>query len=351
VAGCTAIPAWFTASSSGRLWGIVLAGGEGTRLRPLVHRICGDDRPKQFAALLDSRSLLHATLDRVGRKIPIENTVVITSLWHAPYAAAEFAAGPVPKLLVQPKDRGTAAGVLIAVEWIRRREPDAVLAVFPSDHFVLDEEAFMNHVAEVACFARTHPELLILAGARPTGAEPGYGWIEPAGSVGAIASGEIRRVRQFREKPCPEDARTLYESGWLWNTFVMVGSARAFAHAGCRYLPRLEKHLVRAAAFIDTEDESRMVDQAYTRAPAADFSRAVLEARPPFLAVSVLPPVGWSDWGTPERVLLSLKKAHRSPAWLQRLFEEARRRQLPARRQEQKEALSAPPAVGRSLAR
>lgn len=328
------------ADPGSNLWAIVLAGGEGNRLRPLIQRVYGDDRPKQFASLVGSRSLLRATLDRVGRKVPIGKTVVVTCRRHAQYAAAEFATAPMPKLLVQPQDRGTAAGVLFPVEWVRRQEPEAVLAVFPSDHFILDDAAFMNHVEELAVFAGRHRDRLLLVGARPTAPEAGYGWIEPAGALGGVTSGAIRRVRRFWEKPSVEAARTCYETGCLWSTFVMVGSVSAFAEAGRRYLPRLDEQLVRAAPFIDTDEELRMVDRAYASAPTADFSRSILEAHPAFLAVSQLPNVGWSDWGTPERVIGSLKGAGISPTWLQHLFEDARRRQLPEKRQK-KEALSA----------
>ncbi|MEX0880453.1 MAG: sugar phosphate nucleotidyltransferase, partial [Thermoanaerobaculia bacterium] len=146
--------------SAGRnkFWAIVLAGGEGIRLRPLIRRLFGEDRPKQYASLVGSRSLLRATLDRVALKVPLDKTVVVTSRWHAQYAAAEFTADPTPRLLIQPRDIGTAAGVLFPAYWVRHQDPEAVIAVFPSDHFILDESAFMNHVEEMAVFAGRHPD-------------------------------------------------------------------------------------------------------------------------------------------------------------------------------------------------
>jgi len=92
------------------LWTIILAGGEGIRLRPLTRRICGDDRPKQYVPLLEARSLLGQTLDRAARITPPERTVVVTQRRHSKYIADEFRARPVPRVLIQPDDRGTAAG-------------------------------------------------------------------------------------------------------------------------------------------------------------------------------------------------------------------------------------------------
>lgn len=93
-------------------WAVVLAGGEGMRLRPLVRQVLGDDRPKQYVRLLGSRTLLRKTLDRIALAIPRTRTLVVTVRRHAGYIAEEFAGAAQPTVLAQPLDRGTAAGVL-----------------------------------------------------------------------------------------------------------------------------------------------------------------------------------------------------------------------------------------------
>ncbi|HWM78355.1 MAG TPA: sugar phosphate nucleotidyltransferase, partial [Methylomirabilota bacterium] len=108
-------------SENGNLWAIVLAGGEGVRLRALTRRLYGDDRPKQYAALVGARSLLRQTLDRVGLLIPPERTVVVTLASHARYVEAELRGAPRPHVLAQPYDRGTAAGIFLPAHWIRLR--------------------------------------------------------------------------------------------------------------------------------------------------------------------------------------------------------------------------------------
>ncbi|HKA04946.1 MAG TPA: sugar phosphate nucleotidyltransferase, partial [Acidimicrobiales bacterium] len=146
------------------LWAVVLTGGETARLRPLVAELCGDQRPKQYAALLDSRALLRQTLDRVGRRVPTERTVVVAVESQAA-DLTEHCRGPRgPHVLLQPHDRGTAAGVLLPAHWIGARDPEATMAVFPSDHFVLEEERFVEVVDAVSGFVARHPSWIVVLG-------------------------------------------------------------------------------------------------------------------------------------------------------------------------------------------
>jgi mannose-1-phosphate guanylyltransferase len=299
---------------------VVLAGGEGIRLRPLVRFVHGDERPKQYACFLDDRSLLRHTLDRVSRCVPIDRIVVSTHQRQERYLLAEFAGATWPHVLRQPEDRGTGAGILLPVHWISWRDPEAVVLVFPSDHFILGEEAFLQNVLDAAAWARLERERLVLVGATPTGPEVQYGWIEPGKEFASAHGQPICEVVRFVEKPDADTAEDCRKRGGLWNTFVMVGTAAAFIELGGRALPVLRERLVRLAAFAGTADEAWALRQAYALAPDANFSRAVLEPSPHSLAVSRLPTeVTWSDWGTPDRVVQSLHAAGLQPPWLQRL--------------------------------
>jgi mannose-1-phosphate guanylyltransferase len=301
--------------TTSRPWAIVLAGGQGTRLAPLVQRIHQDGRPKQYAVLVGSRSLLRRTLDRIALAVARTRTVVVATKSHAPFLAAELGGSDAPKTLVQPSDLGTAAGILLPVHWTLRRDPKAIVAVFPSDHFIADDAAFMRHIAELAGIVERHPARMFLVGATPDSPETGYGWIEPGGQL----EGDVRLVRRFWEKPSPETARACMARGCLWNTFVMVARASAIVDAARRALPALDETLARLGPHWDTGTERRAIERIYASAPAANFSESVLAAFPALLAVSTLPPLTWSDWGTPERVLRTLEHQGIVPRWLQPL--------------------------------
>lgn len=303
------------AREPGRLWAIVLAGGEGLRLRPLTRHLHGEDRPKQYAHVVGSQSLLRQTLDRVALLAPPERMVVVTLASHARYVENDLRGSPRPLVLAQPVDRGTAAGVLLPAHWIHARDPEATLVVFPSDHFVLEEAAFMAHVAEVARFVRRHREWMVLLGAQPTEPDTEYGWIEPGARVGWTARGPLYRICRFREKPSKEAAGALFQGGCLWNTLVCATTASALVEAGRQCVPSLHDRLARVTAFAGTEHEAWAIRHAYALAPTADFSRSVLESCPLPLAVSKLPALTWCDLGTPERVATALRRLGLSPSW------------------------------------
>ncbi|HWC66064.1 MAG TPA: sugar phosphate nucleotidyltransferase, partial [Thermoanaerobaculia bacterium] len=188
-------------AARGNLRAVVLAGGDGTRLRSLVDRIHADGRPKQFASVLGERSLLRETLDRVGILIPPERTLVVGRRSHDRFLAAELAEFRAATVLLQPDNRGTAAGILLPVHSIAKVDAESVVAIFPSDHFILGSHAFMAHVSQAAAFVRANPDLFLLVGAPPSRPEPDLGWVEPGEIAGATASGPICRVVRFREKP------------------------------------------------------------------------------------------------------------------------------------------------------
>jgi mannose-1-phosphate guanylyltransferase len=298
-----------------RCWAVVLAGGEGMRLRSLVRQVLGADRPKQYVRLLGPRTLLRQTLDRVSLAIPDERTLVVTVRQHAGYIAEEFSGAAHPRILAQPLDRGTAAGVLYPAHWIAWRNPEATVAIFPSDHFLLGETSFMAHIAEVTEWVDKHPERLVLLGARPTSPEVEYGWIEPDEHLGELSTGAVRTVRQFWEKPSVARARTCLGAGHLWNTSVLVGKVATLVQAGWQALPELSDRLARIEPFVGTPEEGDAVRQAYELMSKANFSRDVLEVCPDALAVSRLPRIVWSDLGSPHRVMEALTRMRIRPEW------------------------------------
>ena len=257
------------------LWAVVLAAGED-----------------------DSQTLLRHTVERVTRLIPPARTLVVTQASHTAHVAGELVGHPAIRVLAQPCDRGSAAGVLLAAHWIQTREPGAVVAVFPTNHFILEELHFMSHVVEAAAYVRTHPRWLLLLGVPPTEAAPAHGWIEPGEPVGSTGRRAVHRVRAFHDAPPAGRA--------LCNTLVFTAAVTALVEAGRACLPLLHDRLTRFDLFTGTRYEAIALQQAYLFAPTADFSRAVLASADVPLAVVEIPALTWWDLGTPERVSRSV---------------------------------------------
>ena len=302
-------------SSRGALWGVVLAGGEGVRLRSLARRICGDDRPKQYVPLLEGRTLLRQTLDRVALGIPPHRTAVITLRSHTGYVVRSGGLRPA-HVLMQPADRGTAPAILWSALWVAEQDPDGILAIFPSDHFVLGEATFMAHVARIAAWAAEHPERVVLLGAQASGPEMEYGWIELGKPLNFEGDQRMWEVRRFWEKPSEENVRICLEAGCLWNTFVMVGKAATFLEVGHAAVPAISDRLAHLRPFLGTEDQTWATHQVYALMPQVNFSQAVLEPCTELFAVANLPHVTWSDLGSPRRVFDILRRTRILPSWV-----------------------------------
>ncbi len=295
-------------------WAVVLAGGEGIRLRAVTRAIVGDDRPKQYVPLIGGDSRLRQTLTRAAQLSPRERTVVVSQRHHAGWLAAELDSPRGLTLLLQPENRDTAAGVLLPIYWIAARDPEATVVVYPCDHFVLEGAAFLAHVAEVVAFVDRQRDGIVLLGARATEPDTEYGWIEPGEAVGATASGPICRVARFREKPTPHAAAACLAREWLWNTFVMVAKASTLVSVADVLLPELHRRLTAVTPFLGTRHEASALERAYASLPRHNFSETVLQAGLPFLSVSALPPLTWSDLGTPQRLWKLLRAPGIAPA-------------------------------------
>lgn len=291
-------------------WGVILAGGDGTRLRALTRRISGDDRPKQFCPVLGERTLLDQTRRRAAHVVGPDRTLIVLTQTHEPYYRHLLDTTPASTLVVQPENRGTAPAILLATRRLvalGAREPVVLL---PSDHHVSDDAAFMSHVADAFDAVTEHPDLVVLLGIEAARPEVEYGWIEPGAPIVGSWSSRLRRVRRFVEKPAPEAAADLLTRGALWNSFVIVGRPRTLLALLATTVPTLVDWLAPAGAALDVDETARL-EHLYAGLPVADFSRMVLSPRPDVLAVLPVKGVEWSDLGDPARVDLALACATR----------------------------------------
>jgi mannose-1-phosphate guanylyltransferase len=301
-----------------RLWAIILAGGQGRRLQPLVRALYDKPLPKQFAVLQGDRSLLQETVQRMLPVVPPSRMVVVVSREHEEVARAQLAEHDGIDIIAQPKDLGTAPGILLPLIRILARDPEATVTVVPSDHHVPKPGPMLNALATAARMAQDAASPLTLLGVCATRPETDYGWIVPGTPIKTNYGDDLCAVASFVEKPPHEVAQRLHREGALWNTFVTVGRGTVYWRLARHHLFEVTHHLERYARRIGTSDEVPALDHAYDRMRGANFSQALLE---PARGLATLPVLGsgWSDWGSPERVLQSLEEASALSAILERI--------------------------------
>lgn len=293
---------------------IILAGGEGSRLRELTRRISGYPTPKQFCPVIGETSLLEQTRRRVSLAVAQEHTLTVVNRSHERFYQSSLADVDDSRLVVQPEARGTATAIVYALERLVRIAPNASAAIFPSDHYVDNDAAFMRHVEVAFDTVEQRPELTVLLGISPDRPEPGYGWIEPAGSS-FTSHPSIREVRHFWEKPPKLMAQRLMEMGCLWNSFVIVGRVSTLLALVIIAKPSLSSSFAALRPVLGTDKEQSKAKTLYTELQSVDFSSEILAKVPINLAVLAVHGVEWSDLGEPGRVIETLSRLGMQPRW------------------------------------
>jgi mannose-1-phosphate guanylyltransferase len=297
-------------------WGLILAGGQGLRLRGLTRAIAGDERPKQFCAIETGETLLERTRRRAALIVPPARILVSLTRTHEPFYRPLLGGMPAHCAIVQPEDRGTTPAILYGAMRIAAVAPLGTVAIFPSDHYVSDDHVFMRHVA-VACDAvDTRPDLLVLLGITPDTAESESGWIE---SAEAIPSTPLLRVRRFWEKPPQALADLLFARRCYWNSLVLVARVPTLLALVRDTAPGLYGAFAARIGTLGTQVEQAELRKLYAGLSPSNFSDAVLVSRPSNLAVLPVSGVQWGDWGHPARVMATLNRMGVHPDWLDRL--------------------------------
>ncbi len=294
-------------------WGVILAGGDGLRLRDLTRFVCGDDRPKQFCPLLGKETLLQETRQRAERSIAADKILYSLTRAHQDYYLDDLW-DRSSQLVVQPGNKGTAPAILYTLLHLAQKDPDAVAAFLPCDHYYSRESIFTGALASAFAIAEARPESVVLLGATPKGPEVEYGWIEPGEIAGLHPDAFL--VIKFHEKPPLAIAESLLRAGSLWNTFVMVGHINAFLDLAEASVPALVRSLRSVPVFLTSDGEKRIVERLYERIDPVDFSRQVLSAGARRLITLRLGEAGWNDLGDPDRVIGALLDSRvELPGW------------------------------------
>ncbi len=294
--------------AGGGTWAIVLAAGEGSRLRALTTTASGIAVPKQFCSLRGGASLLEEALQRAAAVAPVERISSVVAQHHADWWRRSLAVLAPANVFVQPQDRGTALGILLALLHIFERDPHARVVILPADHHVGEEPVLARALVQAVAAVRAKPADIMLLGVTPDEPDPELGYIVPAGDVGTGSA----PVAWFVEKPTVGEAQALIARGALWNAFIIAARATALLGLFDRYDPGLLRRMRFAVrrANVGAASCTALADL-YLRERNVDFSRDIAQRYGAVFRVLRVPACAWTDLGTVQRVTKTLLAAPR----------------------------------------
>ncbi|HXV62023.1 MAG TPA: sugar phosphate nucleotidyltransferase [Vicinamibacteria bacterium] len=295
-------------------WAIILAGGEGERTRPFIERWLGYHKPKQYCTFAGNRSLFQQTVDRADALSRPGRRIAVVAREHALEARAQLGDRHPGILLAQPSNRGTAPGILLALARVQAEDPNGIVIIYPSDHFVLPEDEFLATVRSAVAAAERHADRLVIVGVEPEGPELDYGWVQPGRRLD-LEEADLYEVSAFVEKPSAERSAAILALGGLWNSMVLVGRVATFWSLAWRQIPEIMPFYTLLREAVGRPAEAETLNFIYEMMPGRDFSRHVLQKAPGELAVLPLRDVLWSDWGRPERIADTLRAIGAQPAF------------------------------------
>ena len=293
-------------------WAIVLAGGDGTRLQGLTQKIDGDARPKQFSRIFGDRSLLSHTRERLKPIFGDHRSMFVVTKKHEKFYKEELADVDPSYVLEQPANRGTGVAVIAALLQLLEHEVDAMVGIFPSDHYYVDNAAFGAVVNSAIDLSSEHDDSIVLIGAKPEWPEVEFGWIEPGVLITNGSRAPLFGVSRFCEKPRLAEARRLMKKGGLWNTFITIGRAGAF-------LELLSATVLPAMTSLAEAVVRGNLNSVYNEIETIDFSKHVLSMDPGSLLVMADNMSGWADLGNQARVIHTLDRNNTEPDWLREM--------------------------------
>ena len=270
-------------------YAILMAGGVGSRFWP----VSTTEFPKQFHDMLGSgETLIQKTFSRLAKLIPAENILILTNEKYNDLVLEQLPMVQQEQVLLEPAMRNTAPCILYASLKIQKQNPEAVMVVAPSDHWIEDENAFVANLQQCFDFCQKENALMTL-GIQPTFPNTGFGYIEFDKSDG----NRIKRVNQFREKPDYETAKSFLEQGnFLWNGGIFIWSVKSVTEAFEKFQPQMNALFQKGMESYNTTSEKQFINENYALAENISIDYAVMEKA---TNVYVLPATfDWNDLGT-----------------------------------------------------
>ena len=285
---------------SNHRYGLIMAGGRGTRFWPRSRK----RNAKQVLKFFGERSLIQQTVDRLEAVIPPENIWVVTNEYLQAEIRKQLPEVPKNQIVAEPAQRNTAPCIALAAQIISQQDPDAVLAVFPADHLILKEGRFRNFVK--AAFKAAEASNVVVLGIQPRWAETGYGYIEFPKNLKA-GDGSVLNVTSFREKPDAKTAKKFVERGnFFWNAGMFFWQTSTVLDLMRHHQPKTAALLAELPKF-GSKNFAAKLAEAYPLCENISIDYAVIEKSEKVTGLA-LDDIGWNDVGSWEAVYEISKK-------------------------------------------
>lgn len=274
------------------MYAVIMAGGVGTRLWPRSR----ESRPKQFSDITGSGlTMIQQTAARLQGVVDGPELYVVTGAAYAGLTTEQLPQMPANHVIVEPSGRNTAPAIGLACLHLRRRDPDAIVAVLPADHVILQPERFrtaLQRAGEIAAQG-----FLVTLGIEPTSAHTGYGYIKRAEVLSGDSVLPAYRVERFLEKPKRITAEQfLAEGGYYWNGGIFVSRVATMLNELARQAPAIYERLMQIDAAMAGPDVRTVLQKVWQSVPSVSIDYAVMEGA---RQVAVVPmQAGWNDVGS-----------------------------------------------------
>jgi mannose-1-phosphate guanylyltransferase len=239
------------------IYGLILAGGKGSRLYPLSRA----DQPKQFLKLINDKSFLVNTVDRIMPLIDRDNIYIVTNMDYKEKVKDELIGIREENIFVEPANKETATCIGLSAVKLLKQDANAVMVVLPSDHYIQGEKNYIDTLSQAIEMANRR-RCIVTLGIEPSRPETGYGYIE----MGERTAGSIPtyRIARFTEKPNSEVAKDFILKGtYLWNSGMFIFRADVILREIEKYLPKLHKSLMEIYKNLGEENEESVIKDQY----------------------------------------------------------------------------------------
>lgn len=270
-------------------YAILMAGGVGSRFWP----VSTQEFPKQFHDMLGTGdTLIQKTFNRLSNIIPSENIFILTNSRYKELVFKQLPNVTQRQVVLEPAMRNTAPCILYAALKIQKENPNALMIVAPSDHWIENEQAFTQNVKEAFDFCE-HKDALMTLGIQPTFPNTGYGYIEYDKTI----EKNIKPVQQFREKPNYETAKSFLDQGnFVWNAGIFMWSAKSVISAFQKNQPNLYALFESGIELYNTEKEDDFIEENYPKSENISVDYAIMEKSENVFVLQAT--FDWNDLGT-----------------------------------------------------